>query len=459
MSLQPPVGSRFRLASVQASDAASSFHARKRSHPIMLLLMLLTPLPALTSPSAAELPSPLTLAEAERLALERSPGLQRSEAEIIADRARARYSGELPDPELRLGVQNVPVDTFSLEQEPMTMVAVGVAQRFPPPGKRGLVRRGAEEQTAAAQMRHEDLQARLRRDVDRAWIELFYRDRALAVTRDSRDLAETVLQTALSRYRVGEGDQSEVLRARLARDELLEREQSLEAEREAAGAKLAQLLNAPAREALVLPKELPPLPAVEPAAQMLKRLEQHPQVSAIEAEVRSLRLEADAARRDYLPEFGIEASYGYRRARSADGSRLPDMVSVGLVMSLPLFRDKRQDARLQEKRALAIAGLYQHHDMVLQLREAVQARQAELTQLRARASLVQKTLLPTAAQNVEASLAAFRTGKSDLDTVLRARQSELDYELKLWRLRADTYIAAADLGYLAAQTRESDYGR
>lgn len=74
---------------------------------------------------------PLTLSEAEALALNTSPELQRFQAlrhglqqQEIADR-------QLAHPQLVAGVANVPTNSFSLTQDDMTMEQIGLQQAFP----------------------------------------------------------------------------------------------------------------------------------------------------------------------------------------------------------------------------------------------------------------------------------------------------------------------------------------
>ncbi|WP_028989477.1 TolC family protein [Thermithiobacillus tepidarius DSM 3134] len=449
----------FRLAvRVQRRRSPSQDHRLRLSALALGALLCLLPgtgRAADPAPADAPLGGSLTLAEAERLALSRYPTLAQSAAEIEAARARAIYAGQLQDPQLRLGVEAVPIDSFALNRESMTQVVVGVTQMFPPTGRLALNRRSAEQATAAARARREDLAAQIRRDVRRAWLELFYQERALATLRVNRELYDQVVRAALAQYRTGRAQEADVLKAQLERDELLDQEQTLLAERDAARSRLARLLSLP-ETALTLPEALPPLPPLPARQALLAQVAQHPQAAAMEAEIRARELDVAAAKRDYYPEFGLEASYGYRAAR-ADGQKLPDMVSAGLVMSLPLFTAKRQDARLQERQAQARALRYEHDDMLLQLREEVNSRYAAYERLRQRVKVLEDTLLPEARQTVDSSLAAYRVGRLDMTGVLRARQSSLDYALRLWRARTDLAGAAADLHYLAATAAETEH--
>ena len=90
----------------------------------------------LAMPSQA---APLTLDEALRLARDNAPSLAAEHARLQAASSAAIAAGELPDPQLRLGVQNYPVggpERWSIDQDFMTMQMVGVMQEVPNGAKR-----------------------------------------------------------------------------------------------------------------------------------------------------------------------------------------------------------------------------------------------------------------------------------------------------------------------------------
>lgn len=415
-------------------------------------LMMIAPVTAANDAT----PVVLTLEVAEQLALQRHPALGQSEAEIESSRSRALSSGQLPDPQLRFGFQNVPIDTLALNRNEMSMTTVGVAQMFPPPGKRDLLQQGAEQETVAAQTRHRDLRARIRHNVHMAWLDLFYQERELGVVRTGFELFDQIVRAALARYRAGLTQEADVLKAQLERDEFREREKAVEAARRQAQSRLARLIGLPAAT-LAATAEMPPPPAIHTEQELIDSLPRHPQVATLDARIRAADLELAAARRDYYPEFGIEAMYGRRVARDMNGAKVPDMLSAGVVMNLPLFPAKRQDARAQERQARLLALRYQRDDVLLQLRQEAQARLAEYAGIKARLELLEQILLPQAEQTINALLAAWRTGKTDMASVLRARQTTLDYGLRQWRMRTDLWMASAEINYLGATVVEDSH--
>ena len=172
----------------------------------------------------------LTLADAERVAIERDSMLRQLEAEAFAMRERAIAEGQLMDPKLRFGAVNVPVDSFSLDAEDMTMLEVGVSQEFPGGRTRELARQRMAESAAAAEAVAADRKLVVRREVRRAWIELGYVARARELLGSQTDWVEQMRAAARARYASGEGTQLDLLRAGL--DIAMLREQQLDLERD-----------------------------------------------------------------------------------------------------------------------------------------------------------------------------------------------------------------------------------
>src|SRR5262245_46173914 len=77
--------------------------------------------------------APLTLAEALRLAETRALSVSASDAASRASREMAAAASQLPDPVLRAGIDNLPVngpDAWSLDRDFMTMRRIGVMQEY-----------------------------------------------------------------------------------------------------------------------------------------------------------------------------------------------------------------------------------------------------------------------------------------------------------------------------------------
>src|SRR5262245_26899359 len=116
---------------------------RSSSMPLHRTLLLLVCLGSLSSRAEEE---PLSLDAAVTRALELAPQVTAQSASVEATQALAQSAGRLPDPQLVVGLDNLPVngpDAYSTTSDFMTMRKVGVMQEFPSSAKRKLQRERA----------------------------------------------------------------------------------------------------------------------------------------------------------------------------------------------------------------------------------------------------------------------------------------------------------------------------
>ena len=285
----------------------------------------------------------LTLAEAERLALEQAPTLARARANVSASAERTVYEGRLPDPQLTTGFVNVPTDSYNLRQDDMTMTMVGVRQSFPPGDTLNLKSRRAERELTREEARLEAERRNLLRQVRQTWLEIYYLNHSLRLLGETRRLQQKQLEAAEGRYRAAADMQQALSRARQALARVNEREPMLKAQSARARAQLGRWIGDAA--ALPLPATLPALPVPAPDFDAVR----HPELLAAEAMHNAARLEVDMARQEYKPGWMLDLQYGFRRPMP-DGTERPDMVTAMVTFDLPIFRSKRQDRRLAENR-------------------------------------------------------------------------------------------------------------
>lgn len=393
----------------------------------------------------------LTLAESERIAVERDAMLREMRAQGAAMRERAVMDGELMDPQLRLGAVNVPVDSFSLDEEDMTMLEVGVVQEFRPGDSRRLSRRQMVQLASAMDATALDRERIVRREVRKLWTQLAYLGSARHLLEEQTSWVEQMRQSARARYASGEGRQLDVLQAGL--DAAMLREQQLDLDRDDAmyRSQLSFWLGAD-EAARVRPSGLSPRAELEPLATLEARVTAHPAQLDYEHRIGAARTAEDVARELRKPAWMLDVSYGFRQ-NAPDGMSRPDMLSAMVTVGLPLFRGDRQD-RAVNAAHLEAQGLHERHadhqrEMQAMLNEAWNAAQrtAELERF------YETDLLPLADQSVTAALLGWRSNRAMFDEVVMARRLALETKLKHLRLAADRALAQYEIDYLAGDAR------
>ncbi|HEX7635738.1 MAG TPA: TolC family protein, partial [Noviherbaspirillum sp.] len=168
---------------------------------------------------ARAVPAALPLAEAQQLAIQRSRQLPAQDAAVAASRQMAVAAGQLPDPVLKLGVDNLPVngpDRFSVSSDFMTMRRIGVMQEFTRADKRQLRADRFEREAEKTLAEKDKTIAAIERDTALAWLDRYYAEVMAAVIAEQGTQARLEIQAAESAYRAGRGSQADIFAARSA---------------------------------------------------------------------------------------------------------------------------------------------------------------------------------------------------------------------------------------------------
>ena len=399
--------------------------AARRRIPVQAAAAYLFALAALVHAPAplAQSPVPLTLAEAQRLALQRSPQLASQSAMAEASREMAVAAGELPDPQVFAGMENLSLsgaDAWTL-RDGMTMARIGVMQEFPREAKRRLRSERALREAERVEVVAQADALSIRRETAAAWLNAHYAQRAERAI--AAQIAEAELQAALAgaAYRSGRGAQGDVLAAQSALIDLRNRKVEAQLAARRARIALARYVGNEADRQLAEPPALDALP--EPVERLVA-VDSQPEVRRLEAQAAVLDTESRLARANRDPDWSVEVSYGYRYNN-------PDMVSVMLRMPLPWSPGTRQDrehaAKLKERDA---AGAMREDARRMRVAE-VRQMLAEWDAMREQARAIRDELIPLARARTEAALASYRGGMGTLATVLEARRGELEADIAL----------------------------
>ncbi|MCR4300499.1 MAG: TolC family protein [Sulfuricaulis sp.] len=400
----------------------------------ILIIQLFAASVALAAPT-------LTLAEAERLALEQAPWLQHHRTSAEAAAERAIYESRLPDPQLTVGLLNVPTDSYRLDREDMTMTMVGIRQSFPPGDVLKLKGQRAEKELTREQARVEMEYRNLLRQVRQTWVELYFQQQALDTLEALRRLARKQLEAAEGRYRAAQEMQQTVLKARQALARLNEREPMLRAQKSRLQAQLARWVGEAAYQPL--PSEPPALPLVAETFDHTR----HPDWLAAQYGLEQARIEVDMARQEYKPGWMLDLSYGFRRP-APNGMERPDMITAMVTMDLPIFREKRQDRRLAEKQVMETGARYEIEDKRRELEAMYQSMRAEYDALTEREKIFAQELLPATRRESQVTVAGFARDQTEYREAL---MKTLDTELEFSRLHADQLKTQAELLYLTGE--------
>jgi outer membrane protein TolC len=394
---------------------------------------------ALAATAAAQ---PLSLEDALRAGVAQSPRLAAQRHMVSAAGEQVGRAAELPDPRLRLGIENLPVtgeDRFRYDRDFMTMRAIGVTQEFPNGAKRQARNLRAERMRDVEDASLHAQRALLQRDIAMAWTELYYaRQARSAAERLARqfELHLDSLSSAIARGRSGAADAFMLRQAReQANDRVIEQERMAQRAR----ITLASFIGDEARRPLADPPDTARFAGRE---QLVARLAEHPQLRAFEQREALARAEVELARSMKRPDWMLEVGYGQRRPY------FDNMLTVMVGFELPWRAARRQDRDIASRLAEVEQARAMRED-ARRMREAeVLGWLADFDTAQRRIERFERTLLPLARERTTASLAAYRGGRGELGSLLEAERMVTDTGLGLVQALAERAKAWANLNYL-----------
>jgi outer membrane protein TolC len=388
--------------------------------------------------------SPLTLADAVRLAGARPLRVQAQDAAVAAAEADASAAGALPDPMLFVGIENLPVtggDAFDPTVDDMTMKRVGVRQEFPSGAKRLARRTFALREVDVARAQAVADALAVRRAAADAWIAAWAVEHELHALEKLREQAR--LAARLARARAGGGGSiAEALAADAAGLELDNRLEEARARRDAALAALRRCVPGAQAVAMQDP-DFDALPFTQ--AQLLARLDELAPLLGESARVEKAAAAIDVARAEKRSDWSLTASYGQRdRDRS-------DMLSVEVGIALPWFQRGRTDSGVLAREAEYRQSLALREDERRALSADIEAAHARWEALKRQVALHEDRLLPIARDRSAAALAAYRAG-GELQPWLDAREAELEVHRSHAEHLGELGHAWAALAFLISET-------
>jgi len=387
--------------------------------------------------------APLTLDDALHLAQQRSRQLPAQEALAAASREMAVAAGQRPDPTLKAGINNLPIngpDRVSLSRDFMTMRSLGVMQELTRVGKLQARSARFEREAEVAVAGRELALAHLRRDTAIAWLDRHYQERMRDVLALQRDETKLQIDAADAAYRGGRGSQADVFAARSSVAQIEDRLAQTQRQVATATTQLARWIGAPAAEALAAP---PALDAVRIRAEDLDlQLAHHPQIKVLSRQEAMAQADAEVARANKKPDVAVELMYNQR------GPAYSNMISINLSVPLQWDQKNRQDREVAARLAILEKVRAEREELTRMIAAEALAMLQEWRSDRGRLTHYDASLLPLATERTRASIAAYRGGSGPLTSVLEARRGEIDTRMERLRLEMEAARLWAQINYL-----------
>lgn len=387
--------------------------------------------PSPPNPSAA---GPFSVQEYTAMALAQHPQVQAARWAVDAAAWQIPVAASLEDPKLSVTALPAPIQTAAGRQN----VIVGISQKVPIRNKQmqreRIAAAAAEESRARLAAAERDVAAQVRD----AFADLLYRQQALEVLRDERELLAEVTQIIVALYKTAKVSQQDIAQAELAE---LQVQQELIAARQqlrSAQTRMARLLHAAPQTELLARS---PLCLEWPSCDVQTMLDQavalRPELHALIAQTDRDRLTADLAKLDYIPDPTFGAAWvGIGDSGISPVSTGNDAVLLNVSMNLPVY-GKRMEAKIRSAEAQAVSSARNYDNLRDETLRVVYDEFTRLESQRELIHLLRSEIVPKASETLEVSVKAYSVAKTDVQQVLDNWRKLIRYELAVRQRERD----------------------
>ena len=355
----------------------------------------------------------------------------------------------LPNPMLMLGLMNMPTNSFSFEQEPMTQKVIGLQQTIPFPGKLSAMEDAAAVDTLIIDKEIQDAENEIRKNVSEKYYSLSFFKKSIAYAEESKNLLEKISEVVSTKYSVSTASQQNLIKVQLEITNISDKIENLKSMEGSALSGLNALLLQDA-DTPVYTETFDSIKTINVTVKQLDSLARanRPFLQGIQLAQQKGRLKQRVAEKDYLPNFTLGVQYGQRGTLEKTGMDQADFLSFSVGISLPINYGGKISSKVQE--ATSIQELYseQYYNAIQNLDGMFGTAVTDLNSIKDRINLFETGLLPQAHQNLSSALSSYQVNKVDFINVIDAQNQLYRIETNLYKLKTDYLKKIAELVFL-----------
>jgi outer membrane protein, heavy metal efflux system len=345
-------------------------------------------------------------------------------------------------PETQLSVQQFSVGSprpfAGYSNSDFAYIGFGASQDIPYPGKRQLRASVAEHEAASMEAQTDSVRRTVVGNLKMVYLRLAYIQQTLGVLQRSDKLLNQVQEASEARYRVGQGNQQDVLKAQLQHTKILQEITHHHQEEGLLEAQIKQLLGRPQESADIVAETLTIRRLPYSAAELLQKArEQNPDVRSKQASIRQQETQVELAHKNFRPDFNVQYNYEHNASQFRDyymatfGIRLPNR-----------GRQKAELAEAQENQERARHELDAESQRVLSevQQQFVRAKTSE-----DRLKIYSDGLVPQSEATFQSALSAYQSNKQDFESLLSGFLDVLNLDLEYRNELVEHESALAEL--------------
>jgi outer membrane protein TolC len=345
-------------------------------------------------------------------------------------------------PETQVSVQQFSVGSprpfAGYSNSDFAYIGFGASQDIPYPGKRELRGRVAEHEADSMEAQTDSVRRMVVGNLKMVYFRLAYIQQTLGVLRKSNELLNQVQEAAEARYRVGQGNQQDVLKAQLQHTKILQEIAHNHQEEGLLEAQIKQLLGRPQESVDIIAETLTVRTLPYTAGELMQRTSaQNPDIRSKQASIRQQETQVELAHKNFRPDFNVQYNYQHTNGDTRDyymatfGIRLPNR-----------GRQKAELAEAQQNQERARREADSESQRVL---SEVQQQYVRAKTSEDRLKIYSEGLVPQSEATFRSALSAYQSNRQDFESLLSSFLDVLNLDLEYRNELVEHESALAEL--------------
>src|SRR6266851_5044606 len=403
------------------------------------------PAPTKTAPEMPEhIGAPTSLRDLLQEAEQKNPQMAASFHAWQASRYVPKEASALP--ETQLSVQQFSVGSprpfAGYSNSDFAYIGFGASQDIPYPGKRQLRAHVAEHEADSMETQTDSMRLTVVGNLKIVYFRLAYIQQTLGVLQRSDALLTQVQKASEARYRVGQGNQQDVLKAQLQHTKILQEVAHHHQEEGLLEAQIKQVLGRPQESADIVAETLTLRALPYTAAELLQKArEQNPDVHSKQASIRQQETQVELAHKEFRPDFNVGYTYEH------NASQFKDYYMASFSVRLPnRGRQRAALAEAKQNQERARQELDAESQRVL---SEVQQQYVRAKTSEERLKIYSDGLVPQSEATFQSALSAYQSNRQDFESLLSGFLDVLNLDLEYRNELVEHESALAELERLA----------
>ncbi len=365
-------------------------------------------------------------------ALQNNPQLKAAKQYALAQRQKVNQVTSWEAPQVGIEFFQTPISSFPNPIKNGTETDYFIQQMFPFPGKLSAMGNVAENNASMYDAQFKALEKEIIRKVKVGYYELYLVQKKIDLNEENQDLLRNFIRIAEQQYEVGMGKQPDIIRAQTELSTLINEGINLHKEKISVEAMFNSLLyrpvNLPVGKVGEIYKNVPKWNFEELAGLAYNsRFE----LKAMKFNVDMYKYELVASKLEYYPDIMGRLAYKNMPGTSNDFWS----AMVGVNIPLAPWSSGRYTAKVQENEINIQSTQERYNNMKNMVSYEVQNVIAKIESNRNLVELYLNTVIPQAEQTLQATTAAYKTGKTEFLMLIDAYRvllsAKLDYYMSV----------------------------